>query len=388
MKSTKSVESIKSLKGTKNKFSSLSVSTEINPYIEVPDVYHADKLKKYLTEYYEKFELFNVYGPKNVENVCGVSANYCFWTLPKHLRYDENIIKGYSLWLSLIWMVDSSFDVKKTKNLIKEKDDITNIIKNVVNNVKMDTSDFIINNNGTKHDMLMSCLNEVVYTTYNKYMTLILPYITLNPESFDKITEWTVKYIERVSDNDIIVDLEEFFNFRLIDSAMMTVVWHLILFMEISSENFNKDHSIMFELTALLVGLHNDIWSLPRDIFQNVNNIVKCMMYNSANTTISTYDHTQRIHEKQGVESAVKLINSMYKHLSELYEQFIKKYPNESDIMETLCFSVVGGSYNWANLEKRYFKGRYMFSCLEKEDEAGFLSVFGEYVIVDGDPDI
>lgn len=75
-------------------------------------------------------------------------------------------------------------------------------------------------------------------------------------------------------------DLDNYYDWRLVDSAMMCVCWHLVLFINIPMEKLTNDHTKLFELSSILVAYHNDILSYHRNISQDTNNLVRCIIYN------------------------------------------------------------------------------------------------------------
>lgn len=98
------------------------------------------------------------------------------------------------------------------------------------------------------------------------------------------------------------------------------------------------------------------------------------------------YKETNNESVKTGVVTTIKYINGIYGKLHTLYGDLINKYPSNAKFMYDICISVVKGSHNWANNEKRYEKGIRMIKSIENNDDDEFNSLFGISNIVCGDP--
>lgn len=85
----------------------------------------------------------------------------------------------------MIWIVDSSFDTARSKNLKAERDILVEIIKNAINDEPVNLDIYVINENDSRHDQLMSCLPKVLYLTFSKYLLMIITYKFANQDAFD-----------------------------------------------------------------------------------------------------------------------------------------------------------------------------------------------------------
>lgn len=370
-----------------NMFKELLVDTKIIQGIESPNNDQAEKITNNLIDFYKQFDIYQTYSPKQIDYVSRLSVNFALWNMPVYLRQD-NIIEAYAYWLSVIWLVDSVFDVAKDKDMSKLKDIITELIEKSINykNVNMDDYEIKFDKKMSKHDQIMKQLPVVVYQTFNKYNSMIKSYRNNNTESFDMINYWLYKFldnlIEKEEDKNI-KELDTYYNWRLIDGLMMSVPWHLMLFMNIPANKIEDKHKELFKLASILVAYHNDILSYHRDVAQNVNNLAKCLMYQkySIDYKIASYQDI-----KYGIINTIEYVDQLYKKSYQLYTEFSQLYPDDKDFMAIIFLSVVVGSYNWANIEEKYKKGRIMIDTIKNKDDQTFNQLFDLYDIVAGDP--
>nr|QBK89848.1 MAG: hypothetical protein LCPAC101_01310 [Pithovirus LCPAC101] len=373
-------------------FSNLTVNTSILKDMIHPSTEQTLYIKNKLVNFYKHYDVYNIYGDKQINYVCELATNYALWTLPVDLRNDNTVVEAYGYWLSIIWIIDSSFDTAGSKNLRTEKDILVNIIEKAINDEPVNLDNFVVDKNKSRHDQLMSSLPKVLYMTFTKYILLISTYKTMNNYAFDMTNKWLFKYFDNlVGDNDdkniqyskIECDLDDYYEWRLADSAMMCVCWHLVLFMNIPCEKLTDSHTKLFEISSILVAYHNDILSYHRDISQDTKNLVRCIMYNC-----STPMYREKGNEsiKAGVITSIKYIDGIYGKLSNLYKELIDQYPSNAKFMHDICISVVKGSHNWANNEKRYEKGIRMIKSIEDNNDFDFYGLFDNLNVVSGDP--
>jgi hypothetical protein len=281
--------------------------------------------------------------------------------------------------------VDSSFDTARDKDLTYPRDVLLNIVKGA--NTETDEhqmSKYLDNNKcmlteKSRHDKIINSLPKVLYDAFKKYNTLLYRYKTQNVKTFDMVNQLLYNYFDNLIEDDkeeYITDIDEYYTWRLTDSAMMCIAWHLVLFMEIPFENITPDHEKLFELGSILVAYHNDILSYHRDVSQNVNNLTKCI------EKISSSDKSI----KDIILETIVYVNNMYTKSYDEYKKFCQLYPKDADDMAEIFLSVVKGSYNWANGESRYIKGINMINALKKKDDHTFNMLFDLHNNVSGDP--
>lgn len=74
------------------KFSELTVNTSILKDMELPSIEQTGLIKNKLVEFYSKFDVYNIYGEKQINYVCDLATNYVLWTLPVELRTDNTLV--------------------------------------------------------------------------------------------------------------------------------------------------------------------------------------------------------------------------------------------------------------------------------------------------------
>lgn len=380
------------------RFAEMKIGTGVFSYPPKPSQTMQDKITGSLIQFYSSFALYRLYNPRQIDGAVSLATQYALWTLPEELRTDTILVEAYSLWLSVIWMLDGIFDSLHSLDMTGPK----NIIRQILAKVSLEdgeTNDNSIyptlssyeGNNSV--EMLIRGFYEVFHASFKRYFSDLRPYRLIAPESFQKCLDWLWQYVDCLIDTcQEITDLEKYAESRLVDSAMMCVAWHLVFFLGIPADNISNEHEDLFKMSSLLVAYHNDILSFFRDKEQRVNNLVKCMLCGlealDANE-LHDFGAPDLVHKREriAIEFAITYTNSMYRNLEHAFARLANKMPSDSEFMGKICLCVVKGSHNWANLQKRYSKGIRMLECIDKNDHVAFDELFCEREgTVAGDP--
>lgn len=335
-----------------DRFKQLSINTKLIDSCLKPRDDIMSRIQSSLIDFYKPFEIYEIYGKKAVEYVCGLATRYALWTLPEYYRYsDEDATKAYALWLSLVWLIDGVFDkFKFYPHLKKEQTHIIKIIEIAIDGGQWNECENFYEDNNSSHP-LFTALSKVTYFGYNKYLSLITEYRRQSPEIFSQITYWLMQYLNTLSLTPIVNNLKSYYDWRLLDGCMMCVVWHLALFLKMKDHKIKKLHMSMFYLVSIIVSYHNDIISYYRDNHQGIPNLINCFEQKDKNLSVI---------------EAINLINSLYVDLTNKFHQLSKLYPNDAPLMADICLGIVEGSHNWCNQEERYAKGVEMLKSIEQ----------------------
>lgn len=290
--------------------------------LDVPQVPMGSESISKLISYYKQFSFYQNFGSGPFDYICGLSLRYASWTSP--LGVSAECLYIHALWLSLIWVVDSVFDKWKYK-------DKASLIQ-IINGEILQTEDPFL---------------KMVQTTYGHYLDLIEVYRRKSPYAYEQLVYWTTEYLKNLGNGPG----NDFEQWRLIDGAMMCVVWHLILFTE---EEIDPIYFQFFEKVSILVSYHNDLLSFQRDVVQETPNLVRLFT-----------EEGYWIAFKKGVE----YVDRLYK---ELANDFSSIDPAKQDQISKIALPILEGSYNWSNTEARYKVGLQMIKALKSGDEDRF----------------
>ena len=301
-----------------------------------------------LISYYQQFPFYSKFGSKPFDYLCGLSIRYAAWTIPRGVP--EECLDIHALWLSLVWVMDAVVD--------KWKYEDTKSLVSIFNGQHLQTEDpFLV----------------IVQQTYHRYLQLSEPYRTRSPHAHDQLTYWTIEYLKNLGKRPVEGPTkklfrsksQDFWKWRLVDGAMMCVVWHLILF---TGEEIDPDDLPFLEKVSILVSYHNDILSFQRDIAQNMPNLVKLFLEDS--------------HWK-AFKKAVEYVNHLY---GELVDDFYQIDSDKQLQVSRIALPILEGSYNWANLEARYKNGLQMIQAMQEDNEKRFYQLLWTKDQTAGDP--
>lgn len=335
----------------------LNITTNTLLYNSRPNSKLEKENIEYLKSIYKGMNIVTLYSEKNIEYICGLSTRFALWNMPISLLMENNntscknqktvlnnerknnAIKSFSLWLSLVWIIDGIFD--KGKNLTESD-------RESIRNAFLGQNDVIyINSNNSLMVALFDCTLQIKKI----YNVLIKEYVNVNEKAYIELEKWTNFYMDTLLvKNDGIKSLNEYRQLRLKGGGMMCVVWHLMLFicnnrqtMKIYKNNTAKK---IFETTALIVSYHNDLLSVGRDLEQHVPNVC-----NYFDNILSTINH----------------INSLYLKINLLIDN-IKENKDIINKIHQVSISILDGSYNWANNESRYKDGVDMLNGIKNNN--------------------
>lgn len=335
-----------------NKFWSLTLVKDQNKH----SVDIIDDIQQSLRTIYQGHKFYNLFGADAINYVCGLATRYAYHTSRWSQEYRESSLSsvilqglhGYSLWLSIVWLIDGLCDKYRTLFTQDDLQVLTNIMLGKFYNI-------------TSTAPVVLLLFNIVQRTYSRYTEL------LTNNNRQELDDWTVKYFNTLLDDDKrSFTLSQYASWRLDSGAMMCVVWHeLLMSPEYRKEDIDDNTLRAFELVSLIVSYHNDLVSLHRDIEQGTPNLV---------TTINKDDCWK------GVIEAVVLTNNMYEELLELLANIKYSY------LSAICTSIVHGSIIWTSSEKRYSKGLSMLELVAHERRDEFMKLLYEKTAVAGDP--
>ena len=346
----------------KDRFSKLSITiNKLEGLYPSPNKNDIDILIDQVKSIYKNLSIYNAFGRKSLNYLIGLSARYALNTIGEY----KNDGLSYTLWLSLIWIIDGTFD-KFQENLNRDQlDKLINIFNKLNDGEQISIEDCECNSNN-----LIGCLPETIKIIYSKYLDLIKECRNSNPEAFNNIVYWLMKYFDSIftpgnkpggnmispistkpggnmissistkpggnmiSPISIDLTIEKYKNWRLDSGAMMCVTWHLMMYGNIKCDKL-RVNDILFENISLIVSYHNDILSFDRDIKDNVPNLVKIIKDYLNLTNLEAFKRAICIINKLYIDTSIIIDN---------YDENIKK----------LSISIVEGSHNWAIQEDRY----------------------------------
>ena len=370
-----------------NKFWSLTLLKDNNNK-QYPSV--VSDIQQSLITFYQGYDFYNLFGAEAVNYVCGLTTRYSYhtsWWFKESKESKEfkplspvilKSLHGYSLWLSIVWLIDGLCDKYRALVTLGDIQVLTDImlgkthssfrVLSLMCDVMRDElralSNVIVPSNDTTYNgsRVLLLLFDIVQQTYKRYLEL-MPY----NDNKQQLDTWTIKYLDKLLDDTRQnFTLKQYAEWRLNSSAMMCVVWHeLLMSPEYRKEDIDDNALKAFELVSLIVSYHNDLVSLHRDIDQGTPNLV---------TTINKGDYWQAI------IAAVSLISGMYDELLTLLTDI--KY----DYIVTICMSIVDGSIIWTAAEKRYSKGLSMLELVAGDQREEFMKQLYEKTEVAGDP--
>ena len=109
----------------------------IDTFYDKPTNKDIDTLAKKVTSYYEKLPIYTAFGQKQFNYLIRLSVRYALNTIGKN---NDSVKVSYSLWLSLIWIVDGIFDKFQSKIKSGDSDRIINIFHQLNNGVMVDVN--------------------------------------------------------------------------------------------------------------------------------------------------------------------------------------------------------------------------------------------------------
>ncbi len=350
-----------------NRFDNLSVG--INPpRLHIPQYESiSDKLKSH----YKEFSLHSNFGSKSLNYLCELSTRYASATFK---TTDERALMAYSLWLSLIWMIDGIFDKFKSRTINTDVETLIAIFK----------SDDI--------DVAGHPLFEPVDIIYKKYLDIIEPYRKRNPIAYSNIVSWLVLYLKTLlpiesTDNPIENNVKEndmgrappdngltvsdYTAWRLDSGAMMCVVWHIIMFESIN-QNL-KEFDVIFKVVAIIVSFHNDVISYHRDLQQGTPNIVSVL-----NGYIN--DHFN------AMKDAIQLTDRLYSIAKNELQKLMISNKEQCEIVGPRLYDILEGSYSWSYAEARYQIGNTMLRSVINNNDKLFYRLLNNDDHTPGDP--
>lgn len=337
----------------------ISIDTESNSSVQM--------ITKELIEHYKRFRIYSKFGSKNVKYICDLASRYAHSTLQTE---DRGAMKAYSLWLSLVWLIDGFFDKCKSE---ASQDHIDSLIR--------------IFNLEYTHNISDHAILEVSFSTYSIYLDFITPYCMGNLGTFSKLTEWLIKYLRTLiipsksshkkskshgsqRAYHKIYSVPDYTRWRLDSGAMMCIIWHLMLFNSLSPDGcFLR----MFKLAALVVSFHNDILSYNRDLRQQTPNL------------ISSIKEEYNISDFDAMLKAIQVTDRLY---SDIATEFLRLQADQvrKEYIGSLILDILEGTYSWEYSEPRYEIGIKMLKALEESNRKAFYSLLFDNGKTPGDP--
>ena len=332
-----------------------------------------NNLVKQLKILYNPLPICKIFGIKSLNYLIELSSRYAFGTIG-NLNKNDHMLLAYSLWLSLIWIVDGIFD--KFQNVLTE-DDINEVIKSFsklnnpfllfdkrVLNTEISLSQLNINKDiDTNYDKnnIVECLINTINTIYRTYLELIRK---CNKLQFTNITYYLNEYFESNLINKN-MSLQEYEEWRLKSGAMMCVIWHIMMF---KNNNSVKRDDELFIKVSLIVSYNNDILSFDRDIKDGTPNLIDII---KKEKEVSIFE---------AFKEAVIIINNLYKDISLIIDNY------DEEIKE-LVLIIIEESHNWAIKEDRYKVGCMMLEKVLNDDHDNFDEMMNMRDSTPGDPE-
>lgn len=265
--------------------------------------------------------LMKFYVDDKYKKVSGLASRFALWNLPIELRDTPNVTTSFALWLSLVWIIDDLFDKDRVNNGIETKRIIERIVKG----------------NGheplNSHEPLNNPLFELLDRGFNYYREIIGP----KGPAYHKIQEWLLTYLDNLFGTEETLTLATYENWRMIDGAMMCVSWHLVHYLQ----DTTQDDLDSFKQAAVYVAYQNDLLSYQRDLNEGTPNLIRFMEGEGH------WDKYQKAVE----------------HVGRLWV----------DIENPITRSVILGSYNWAITEPRYTEGLKLLQSYLRGDKESFI---------------
>ena len=316
----------------KNRLSDLSVNIKDLTHCPNKDINpeEVEIVSKYIINEYMGLKLYDLYGEKQVIYVAGLSTRYALHNLKNIKKNVIEVAKTFGLWLSLVWVTDGIFDGVKNK----DKEVYREMIISMIEDGKY-TPRF--NHQENNEDELIIAYQHI----YRLYLTRVSNY---NKHSVRMIEIWLVRYIKSLDYNDV-NNLLGFRKWRLDSGAIMCVIWHNIMFRD-TGFSINRIDETFFEDVSLVVSYHNDVLSYSRDTKDGTPNVITLIKNNVTNVS-----------ELSVIKYGIHLTDGYYKKLV-VYSDLLRE-----EILET-GLTVLEGSYNWTNKEKRYASGLKMLKKL------------------------
>jgi len=322
------------------RFLDLSVSDKDLVYQSVgPSNKLIKKIGNYIFNIYSSLPICKIFGKDSIKYVADLSTRYALWTLLE-MKTNKRAIKNFSLWLSIIWLIDGVFDKYQKKISSEYKRQVVSIISNLYypndkskSNYNKDELD---KDDSPKSSELLTYLSDTVEIVYSKYMEKISKY--RNTAAYSQIEVWTGVYLDTLPTSDTITKidkLDEYEKWRLNSGAIMCVIWHYIMFKNV--EHVSIQDIKLFEKASIVISYHNDILSYNRDKKDGTPNLVNIL--------------------GNGMMNEFELFGNAIDYVNDYYKKLRKSIDQHNEQILNILLSVLEGSYNWTNNEARYKVG-------------------------------
>ena len=299
-----------------------------------------------LTSFYQQYSF---YKHIPIEYLCGLASRYAAWTMPRFLHTDSIALESYSLWLSLIWIVDGMLDSGK----VERKEDITDIFFPSPVTDKQQFATAFHDDSPRDSD---NPFQEIVRAALKRYRYLIRPYRNKSPDAYQMVEHWLRQYF--TVQNNKPNSISDYKRHRLADGGMMCVLWQLVMYMQIT--NFSDEK--IFTHVSLIVSYHNDLLSYNRDMRQKTPNIIN---FSPGDSVWERYTN------------AVNIIDLLYDKI---------KHTTITPQITSVCSHVLLGSHNWCLGEDRYKVGVSLLRQWEANDRQNFNLTLTQSDHAAGDP--
>lgn len=300
-----------------------------------------------ILSFYRNCEIYPV-APEAIDYLSGLATRYACWTLPQRLWSDERAAEGHAVWLCLVWVIDAIFDQDRS---LTTEEDVADLLLTITRLEEIEG-----------RTSLLTSLFRTVRQAYLRYLVLTREYRELNPDAYNQVLIWLIRYLNTLTDSSRISrNLIEYAYWRLDSGAMMCVAWHLFLFSSV-----NQICPLLFELVSLAVSYHNDLLSFHRDRDQETPNL------------LDSFDGDDWTKMKRGIE----LVDRLYLQIDQILQEI------GDGIISEIALSILEGSYNWSLNEPRYAHGLKILLTVQTGERELFEQLLEKQERVSGDLDI
>lgn len=327
-------------------------------FVKTPDIKLIDSLSKKLIEKYTKLPIGLMLDKDIIKSLCLSSVKYILWIIGD-LANDKSIRKNFSLWLSLIYLVSNIFGIYQRKIGEAYKLQILKTFKTIYQSnlhvYQMSESvsyskDELFKDESPKSGSLFHALIETIEIVLSKYFKKFKRYT--KSKVFVQIEHWLIIYLETLpvlGDSPRIKLLSDYEKWRLGNTPIMCLIWHLILFHQISDIT-SKDY-IFFEKVSVVISYHNDILSYHIDRKNGTLNLIDTLSPDKAKI--------------EAFRNAIDLVNMYYKGLISLN----RGVSNETS---SIILDILEGTYSWSQNEERYTPGLKLIEAVKKNNDVLF----------------